>query len=153
MFDDTPAMARLRLAAALLAGTGWRANPSFRAERAAETAFHGAWIGVGPKGRAIMAAAVGACFGGGSGLEGQLAAWCDAAALGRAREWGLAMRLAQRFSGGALEVLGEGALVRNGDRLELRLTGAVPAGEVVERRLRQLAGVLGCEGVVSRTHK
>jgi len=148
VFDDSPQIARLRLAAAHLAGTGWRANPSFRAERAAETAFHGAWIGVGPRGRAIMAAALGACFGGGSGLESHLAAWCDPAALARAREWGLAMRLAQRFSGGVLEALNEGRLVRAGQRLELRLTGELPAGEVVERRLRQLAGALGREGVV-----
>ena len=147
VFDDAPAMARLRRAAALLAGTGWRANPSFRAERAAETAFHGNWTGVDARGRAVMAAALDACFGGGSGLEDQLGAWSDAASLARAREWGLAMRLAQRFSGGVVDVMGEGALVRAGDRLELRLTGAVPAGEVVERRLRQLAGALGVEGV------
>lgn len=148
VFDDEPPMARLRLAAAHLAGTGWRANPSFRAERAAETAFHGNWIGVDAKGRAIMAAALDACFGGGSGLEAQLTDWCDAPTLARARDWGLALRLAQRFSGGMVAVLEEGRLARAEDRLELRLTGEVPAGEVVERRLRQLAGALGCEGVV-----
>ena len=150
IFDDPLAVTRLRLAAALLAGTGWRANPSFRAERAAETAFHGNWTGVDARGRAVMAAALDACFGGGSGLVDQLEAWSDAASLARAREWGLAMRLAQRFSGGVVEVLGEGALSRAGNRLELRLTGAVPAGEVVERRLRQLAGALGVEGVTRR---
>ena len=148
LFDDPPALARLRLAAAHLASTGWRANPSFRAERAAETAFHGNWIGVDAGGRAIMAAALDACFGGGSGLESQLTDWCDAPALARAREWGLAMRLAQRFSGGAVAMLGEARLVWAGERLELRLTGDVPAGEVVERRLRQLAGAFGAEGVV-----
>ena len=111
LFDDPPALARLRLAAAHLASTGWRANPSFRAERAAETAFHGNWIGVDARGRAIMAAALDACFGGGSGLESQLTDWCDAPALARAREWGLAMRLAQRFSGGAVAMLNEARLV------------------------------------------
>ena len=148
VFDDAPALARLRLAAAHLAGTGWRANPSFRAERAAETAFHGNWIGVDAKGRAMMAAAMDACFGGGSGLGAQLSEWCDAPALARAREWGLALRLAQRFSGGAAAMLEAGRLVRTAGRLELRVTGDAPAGEVVERRLRQLAGALGVEGVV-----
>ncbi len=148
VFDDPPPLARLRLAAAHLAGTGWRANPSFRAERAAETAFHGNWIGVDARGRAMMAAAMDACFGGGSGLGDQLAEWCDAPALARAREWGLALRLAQRFSGGAVAMLEQGRLVRTGERLELRVTGEAPVGEVVERRLRQLAGTLGVEGVV-----
>lgn len=148
VFDDPPDMARLRLAAAHLAGTGWRANPSFRAERAAEMAFHGAWIGVGPRGRALMAAALGACFGGGSGLESQLTAWCDPAALTRARDWGLALRLARRFSGGVPAALDEGRLVRARGRLELRLTGRLPAGEVVERRLRQLGAALSCDGIV-----
>ena len=148
VFDDPPPLARLRLAAAHLAGTGWRANPSFRAERAAETAFHGNWIGVDARGRAMMAAAMDACFGGGSGLGDQLAEWCDAPSLARAREWGLALRLAQRFSGGAVAMLEAGRLVRTGERLELRVTGEAPVGEVVERRLRQLGSALGVEGVV-----
>ncbi len=148
VFDDPPALARLRLAAAHLAGTGWRANPSFRAERAAETAFHGNWIGVDARGRAMMAAAMDACFGGGSGLRDQIAAWCDAPALSRARQWGLALRLAQRFGGGSVAGLADGRLVR-ASRLELRLNGSVPAGEVVERRLRQLADALDTEAIVT----
>ena len=149
LFDDPPALSRLRLAAAHLAGTGWRANPSFRAERAAETAFHGNWIGVDARGRAMMAAAMDACFGGGSGLGDQLAEWCDAPSLARAREWGLALRLAQRFSGGTVAMLDHGRLVRTNGRLELTLTGGVPAGEVVERRLRQLAGALSIHAIVN----
>ena len=139
---------RLRLASAHLAGSGWHANPSFRAERAAETALHGAWTGVGPRGRAIMAATLDACFGGGSNLDRQLSEWADAASLERARQWGLALRLAQRFSGGVESALGEGQLSRGRGRIELRLTGGLAAGEVVERRLRQLSAALGCEGVV-----
>ena len=148
LFDDPVHLRRLRLASAHLAGSGWHANPSFRAERAAETALHGAWTGVGPRGRAIMAATLDACFGGGSNLDRQLSEWADAASLERARQWGLALRLAQRFSGGVESALGEGQLSRGRGRIELRLTGGLAAGEVVGRRLRQLSAALGCEGVV-----
>ena len=43
--------ARLRHAACLLADVGWPAHPEFRAERGLETALHGNWVGVDPRGR------------------------------------------------------------------------------------------------------
>src|SRR5690349_19492476 len=46
LFDDEPAMRRLRLASCLLADVAWQANPGFRADRGIEMALHGNWAAV-----------------------------------------------------------------------------------------------------------
>ena len=48
LFDDPPAMRRLRLASCLLADVAWQANPGFRADRGIEMALHGNWVAVSP---------------------------------------------------------------------------------------------------------
>ncbi len=63
LFDDKPAMRRLRLASCLLADVAWQANPGFRADRGIEMALHGNWVAVNPTGRVIMAQALSANFG------------------------------------------------------------------------------------------
>ncbi|AHE54053.1 Ppx/GppA family phosphatase [Sphingomonas sanxanigenens] len=152
LFDgESGQQQRLRHAACLLADVGWRANPDFRAERGVETALHGNWVGVDAHGRAMMAQALSANFGGGAALMEQLLSICARPDLERAQQWGLAMRLGQRLSGGVAGPLessrvevGEGAL-----RLFLSTEDAPLYGEAVERRHRQLSVAMGLTPVLT----
>ena len=65
--------------------------------------------------------------------------------LQRAILWGLAIRLAQRMSGGVEAPLAVSRLERHDDRIDLylRAEDADLYGEAVERRLRHLAQAMG----------
>ena len=145
---ETPAMARLRLSACLLRGTGWSSNPDFRAVGGEDLALHGNWTGASPADRAIMAASLLVAMGGGEqpALLSQLAGEDD---LRRARGWGQAMRLAQRISGGAPAALASTAIRVEGSpsqrgQLVLELPRALDAlvDATLERRLAGLANAL-----------
>ena len=145
-FDDGPRMARLRLAACLLADIAWAAHPDFRAERGIDMALHGNWVAIDGPGRVMLAQALFCNFGGGRELPyPAIAELCSPDRLRRAANWGLAMRLGQRLSGGVAECLRKTALVRNDEslRLEISKGDAALLGETVERRLKILAGELG----------
>ena len=62
-----------------------------------------------------------------------------------ARNFGLALRLAYTLCGGALDLLSEVQLSRDGDTLTLELPaeGSLFQGEAVERRLGALGRALG----------
>lgn len=139
---------RLRRAACLLADVGWRANPEFRAERGLEIALHGNWVGIDVTGRAMLAQALYAHLGGGASIAPQLEGLAPAEALGHAIRWGLAIRLAQRLSGGVAGPLELGVLNSDGEVLQLILAKRHAAlfGEAVERRFRQLASAMGLRG-------
>jgi len=70
--------------------------------------------------------------------------------LARARQWGLAIRLAQRLTGGIQAPLGGSSIALADGKLRLALAREWHdlAGEAVERRLRALANALGAEPVV-----
>jgi exopolyphosphatase/guanosine-5'-triphosphate,3'-diphosphate pyrophosphatase len=145
--DDSAEDRRLRHVACLLADVGWRAHPDYRAERGMDTALHGNWVGVDARGRALMAAALHANFGGRSDSPEMLALapLATPAEFERARCWGLALRLGQRISGGSTEGLVSGGLSLDRGVLSL----ALPAdqkwlyGEAVVRRHKALASALG----------
>jgi len=141
LFEDRPEMRRLRLASCLLADVAWQANPAFRADRAVEMALHGNWVAVTPAGRVIMAQALSSNFGRDKLPDARLAELCTHDDLKRAREWGLAMRLGQRLSGGVAAVLGRTALDGGSGtvRLGLRKGEEALAGDAVRRRLARLA--------------
>jgi exopolyphosphatase/guanosine-5'-triphosphate,3'-diphosphate pyrophosphatase len=146
IFSNDPASwRRIRRAACLLADVGWRANPEFRAERGLEIALHGNWVGIDVAGRAQLAQALYSHLGGGSGVAPQLEGLAPPEALSRAILWGLAIRLAQRLSGGVAGPLELGALEGEGGVLRLVLASrhANLFGEAVERRLKQLANTMG----------
>jgi exopolyphosphatase/guanosine-5'-triphosphate,3'-diphosphate pyrophosphatase len=146
VFDDGPAAARLRKAACLLADIAWAAHPDFRAERAVDMALHGNWVGVDGPGRVVLAQALAANYGQGRGFaEHPTAKLCRPDVLARAAQWGLAMRLGQRLSGGVAASLERSRLaVRDGRlRLELHRRDQPLYGEAVERRLHTLANALG----------
>ncbi len=143
--------ARIRLATCLLSDVAWRAHPDFRAERGFDFALHGNWVAITAAERAMMAAALYACFGGDFAsrdvkVMNELA---DPAALARARTWGTALRLGQRLTGGTAAPLTASRLWREGTSLVLTLDPAHAAlyGEAVARRLKTLAGALGLEPV------
>ncbi|HEX6375545.1 MAG TPA: Ppx/GppA family phosphatase [Allosphingosinicella sp.] len=148
IFADGPAMARLRLAACLLADVAWQAHPDFRAERGVEMALHGNWVGIDVCGRVMMAQALFSNFGGGRDFPDQrVAELCNRDQLECAARWGLAMRLGQRLSGGLASSLERSRLERDGDVIRLVLPQDEEAlyGETVDRRLRKLASALGCK--------
>jgi exopolyphosphatase/guanosine-5'-triphosphate,3'-diphosphate pyrophosphatase len=138
--DDAEA-ARLRLAACLLADVGWRANPEFRAERGLEIALHGNWVAIDARGRALVAQALFTSLGGGTESPAPLGALAPHDELARAVDWGLAMRLGQRMSGGLAGPLQRSRLSDDGKALSLHLEGrdARLYGETVERRHGALA--------------
>ncbi len=153
IFDDEPEAARLRLAACMLADVAWQAHPDFRAERGLDMALHGNWVALDGPGRVMIAQALHANFGGGREFAAsEVAALCNPDELKRASEWGLAMRLGQRLSGGVAAGLDRSALSRDGDLLTLKLKNGSEAlyGEAVERRLKTLSALLGLKPQVSK---
>ena len=147
-FDDAPDMARLRLTACLLSDVAWAAHPDFRAERGVDMALHGNWVGVDLPGRVMIAQALFSNFGGGRGFsQTPVAKLCRPDQLSRAAQWGLAMRLAQRLSGGVAASLERSRLTRKDGLLRLELSkGDEPLfGEAVERRLQTLAEAMRTE--------
>jgi len=151
--DDPPAEARLRLATCYLSDIASTANPDFRADRALEMALHGHWLGIDLADRMVLAQALFSSTGG--GLVHPFRVPRDPsliARLDRAARWGLAIRLAQRLSGGTAEAFASTRLSRGEKSLRLHLdaTGVSFAGEQVEKRLRQLAESLGLQGRVER---
>ena len=147
---DRPEMARLRLAACLLADVGWRANPEFRAERGVEVALHGNWVAVDARGRALIAQALHTSLGGGVNTPAPLAVLADPLDLKRAVHWGLAMRLGQRMSGGLAGPLQRSSLADDGETVTLRVKSSDIAlySETVERRHASLATALGRKAVI-----
>nr|WP_301287195.1 Ppx/GppA family phosphatase [Sphingobium sp. OAS761] len=139
--EDGSAWRRIRRAACLLADVGWRANPDFRAERGVEIALHSNWVGISAAERAMLAQALYSHFGGGTGTPAGIEGLAAPEALHRAALWGLAIRLAQRLSGGMEGPLDESRLDHEDGRLVLTTGGGDDAllGEPVERRLRHLA--------------
>ncbi|MBP6029802.1 MAG: Ppx/GppA family phosphatase [Sphingobium sp.] len=151
--EDAPDFSRIRQAACLLGDVGWRANPDFRAERGVEIALHGNWVGINGWGRAMLAQALYSNFGGGGGLAPGLEALASSEDLARACQWGLAIRLAQRLSGGVAGPLETVRLQRDdaGIALLLPRRHASLAGETVNRRLKQLGTAMGLEWQLKAT--
>jgi exopolyphosphatase/guanosine-5'-triphosphate,3'-diphosphate pyrophosphatase len=151
LFDDRPERLRIRLASCLLADIAWQANPDFRADRGIEMALHGNWVAVDAAGRVMMAQALSSNFGRDRLPDESLARLCSGRELERARQWGMAMRLGQRLSGGVGAALAGTrlALDESSVRLEVRKAQGALAGEPVRRRLSRLAEALGrCPEVV-----
>ena len=150
LFDDPPAMRRLRIAACLLADVAWQANAGFRADRGIEMALHGNWVAVRPPERVIMAQALSSSFGRERLPDPRLMQLCKEEHLLRAHCWGLAMRLGQRLSGGVGAVLKRTSLGAENGAIQLNVRRGEEAlvGDAVERRLLRLAQTLGREPVV-----
>ncbi|HEX7857056.1 MAG TPA: Ppx/GppA family phosphatase [Sphingobium sp.] len=151
--DDTPSWQRIRHAACLLADVGWRANPDFRAERGMETALHGNWVGLTASERAMLAQALYTSLGGGDVPTEELRKLAGQTELARAAQWGLAIRLAQRLSGGVASALESLSVGLDGNSVVLRAPSddACLLGEAAERRLKQLSQAMNRSYRVDRT--
>ena len=147
--DDAPA-ARLRLACCLLSDVASTANPDFRAERAAEMALHGQWWGIDLDDRLVIAQTLFVAAGGQGRAFAVVVTPELEVRLARAGLWGLAIRLAQRLSGGAVSPFAQSRLDNDETHLRLTLSGAGAAlrGEQVEKRLKPLAEAVGLKGEV-----
>jgi exopolyphosphatase/guanosine-5'-triphosphate,3'-diphosphate pyrophosphatase len=146
VFGDEPhEIARLRNAACMLRGTGWASNPEFRALGGEELALHGNWIGIDAAERAAMAMALYVGMGGGGDGPPILARLAPPDLLARAKAWGLAMRLAQRISGGAPALLEATRLSRADGALMVTIAPGHAAllDATVQRRAVRLATALG----------
>lgn len=143
--DDAPGNARLRHAACLLADTSWRANPEFRVELGVETALHGNWVGIDARGRGMVAVALAASLGAQPPYPAPIPVLVPPEDVARATAWGLAVRLAQRLSGGVAGPLARTRLGLRDGAIELAWHPADRAlgGEVVEKRLRALGNATG----------
>lgn len=145
IFDDTPALGRIRHASCLLTDVAWQATPDFRADRGVEMALHGNWVGVDAPGRVMMAQALSSSFGRDKLPNGSLAELCTTEELNRAQCWGLAIRLGQRLSGGVGSVLQSTSLSLEPGilRLNVRKDQSALVSDGVERRLSRLAEAIG----------
>jgi len=145
---ESPAMARLRRAAANLADIGWSEHPDYRAEQVFLRILRMPLVGIDHLERAMLALAVASRH---SAMDTIVRRWRMDSLLGEeevaaARAVGLAMRLAYTLTGGAIGLLETTRLERRDDQLQLIIPAHedILVGDVVERRLRALAKSLKC---------
>lgn len=146
LFPDDPApLRRIRRAACLLADVGWRANPDFRGERGLDTGLHGNWVGITAGERAMLAQALHTSLGGGGATTAVLRRLESDVNLANAVRWGLAIRLAQRLSGGVADALKRTSIAVEPGTVVLSVPAAERylLGEAAERRLKQLGQAMG----------
>jgi exopolyphosphatase / guanosine-5'-triphosphate,3'-diphosphate pyrophosphatase len=138
------ALSRLRHAVCLLIGTGWASNPDFRALSGEELALRGNWVGVTARDRAMMGMALYVGLGGTGEAPAILSQLADTASLQVARSWGLALRLAQRLSGGATQILAQSKIECDGQTITLHLADGLAAlnDPSVRRRLERLGNAM-----------
>jgi exopolyphosphatase/guanosine-5'-triphosphate,3'-diphosphate pyrophosphatase len=151
--EETPDMQRLRLAACLLGDIAWNAHPDYRAERAVDMAIHGNWVGIDTRGRAILGRALCSAFGGDGGFSAKLGALLKPGEEEQVSNWGRALRLAQRLSGGTETLLRKTSVTLEPKKLVLTIPNRQRGiyADAVERRLMQLAKGLGRTGEVRFT--
>ncbi|MGE0666583.1 MAG: Ppx/GppA family phosphatase [Sphingomonadales bacterium] len=143
---------RLRYAVCLLSDIAWSGHPSYRAELAMDQIMLAQVLGTDHPGRAFIGMALFVLNGGApDNVATQRArALLSPQEIARARAVGLALRLAQRISGGTQELLGLAHLTVTNEAVTLVVQpdGKYMAGESVERRLDLLATALGKQPVI-----
>ena len=141
----------LRLAAIHLALASLQLEPNLRAEHAADWALRKRWIGIDAEGRAMIAAAL-LANAGRVPPPSSLARIASPGSLHEAAAWGLATRLARKFSGCTPNPLAQSKLTALDGKLVLSTSKSFAAlvTDTVEKDLRQLATWLRLEPVVDR---
>jgi exopolyphosphatase/guanosine-5'-triphosphate,3'-diphosphate pyrophosphatase len=101
----------------------------------------------------IMAQALSVNFGREELPNDSLAQLCSSTDLDRARQWGLAMRLGQRLSGGVSSALQMARLQRKDGTIELWTSRSHAAliGPAVKKRLAKLASAMDCTPEITST--
>jgi exopolyphosphatase/guanosine-5'-triphosphate,3'-diphosphate pyrophosphatase len=149
--EETQEETRLRHAACLLTDIGWRAHPDYRGEQSLNIIAHAAFIGIDHPGRAFLALAASyRHIGPDEDVSPQIRTLATARMLDRAHILGAAMRLAYVITAAMPGVLPRAPLRCQKDRLVLTLPGELAdlANERVHSRMKQLARLIGREGVV-----
>lgn len=148
LFPGLPAAARrLHRAVCWLSDIAWTEHPDYRAEHAFLRSLRMPVGALDHAERVFIAAALHTRYGGPPDDPIRVATLplIDDRAAGEARALGLALRLAYTLCGGALDLLSDVRLVREGDALflELPAPSGVLLGEAVQRRLDALGRALG----------
>lgn len=148
LFSDPPELLRIRRTACLVADSAWQAAPDFRADRGVELALHGNWTGINAAERVMMAQALSSTFGRDKLPDPNVARLCTPDQLRRAVQWGLAMRLGQRLSGGVSAILKRTGLRLTDEEVQLVLPRREHGlmADTVARRLSRLADALDRKG-------
>jgi exopolyphosphatase/guanosine-5'-triphosphate,3'-diphosphate pyrophosphatase len=107
---------------------------------------HGNWVGIDADGRTVIGRTLWSAFGGEGPFNPALAQLVDERVLDHAGQWGAAIRLAQRLSGGTERLLSRCRIGVEDGAVVLRLGRKDQAlySDVTARRHRQLAGLMGC---------
>ena len=145
LFAETdPRFARLRRAACLLGDIAWNVNPESRAAEAFHRILNMPTLAVDHAGRAALALALHAHYGGAAEDAGAVRRLVDAEPERRARTVGLALRLGYALTGGSEKLLEGCALTLTPKTLALTLLGDAAALDtgVVGLRLEALAAAL-----------
>jgi exopolyphosphatase/guanosine-5'-triphosphate,3'-diphosphate pyrophosphatase len=144
---------RLRYAVCLLSDIAWSGHPSYRAELAMDQIMLAQVLGTDHPGRAFIGLALYVLNGGtpDNSATDRARALLGPQEIMRARAVGLALRLAQRISGGTQELLGLAHLNVTDETVTLVVQpdGEYMAGESVQRRLEVLATMFGKQPLVS----
>ncbi|HEX4296966.1 MAG TPA: Ppx/GppA phosphatase family protein [Devosia sp.] len=144
---ETPAEERLRKVACYLSDIGWRGHPDYRGEQSVDLVAYGSLAGVDHPGRAFLAEALAVRYMGlkHKSMSSSLMALAGPSANMKARLLGATFRVAYPMSAAMPGVLPRARFTLEGGRLRLHLPPdlAFLAGEHLESRLEQLAGVAG----------
>ena len=150
--DETEEDERLRIAVCLLADIGWRTHPDYRGEQSLNIVANGAFVGLDHPGRAFLALTIFYRHMGliDDALSPRLHELAPVRLKERARVIGAAFRVAFILSAGMPGVLPQTRMLMRGGALTLQLPTALASldGEVIRRRLKQLARLGGIDGQV-----
>jgi exopolyphosphatase/guanosine-5'-triphosphate,3'-diphosphate pyrophosphatase len=138
---------RLQRATCWLSDIAWAEHPDYRAQQAFTRSLQMPIGALDHGERVFIATALHARYGGqwDDPIKSETRPLIDDDEANAARSLGLALRLAYTLCGGALDLLDDVGLVRDGTGLVLELpaSGSLFQGEAVERRLAALSRVLG----------
>lgn len=139
-----PGWEGLRQAATMIALASMHIEPNLRAEEATDWALRKRWIGIDSAGRAMMALTAMANSGR-TAIPPELLRLAPIGALREAQAWGLATRLARRFTGALRPALEGSALIVERGRLVLAARADLASlyNETVDKDMRLLAECLG----------
>jgi exopolyphosphatase / guanosine-5'-triphosphate,3'-diphosphate pyrophosphatase len=155
VFPDLAARRRrLHRAACWLSDIAWTDHPDYRAGHAFDRSLTMPLAQLDHGDRVFIASALHARYGGAADdpINAPIRALLDPAAHSEARALGRALRLAYTLCGGAMELLDQVRLRREGQSLLLELppVGNLFSGEAVQRRLDALGRALGLETRAAR---
>jgi exopolyphosphatase/guanosine-5'-triphosphate,3'-diphosphate pyrophosphatase len=148
MKEDT-ATQRLRHAACMLADIGWRTPPDYRGDRSYNIISQATFVGVDHPGRVFLALTVYFRYAGVNAKAGEeLVAVLHDGMLDKARQLAATLRLAYVLSAAMPGMLPQIKLsISRARTLTLRLPKRLKdlRGEAVDKRLEQMADLLGCK--------